>query len=290
MSIIAPEMLSQPMTPGMPVVPEMVTNVAPPPMVSNNISSNNLLNISPVVLKDKKLSKAVQTNDVFEFMKAVEGFGKKAKWDYAQYTNGYGTKAKYPGEVIDKKEAQARLEEEMSNVMGKIQKKLKVPVTNGQLIALASLNYNTGSAANKLIKAINNGADTSTIAQQIRNLPKTGVGSNKVLDWQIKRRNAEADIFARGFEYGGIHINPANEGKFTASANRAGMGVQQFASQVLANKEDYSPLQVKRANFARNAAGWNHEGGGHTEGSIMDVSPEQMDQLRQQGYQFEILN
>lgn len=68
------------------------------------------------------------------------------------------------------------------------------------------------------------------------------------------------------------------------------MGVQQFASQVLANKEDYSPLQVKRANFARNAAGWNHEGGGHTEGSIMDVSPEQMDQLRQQGYQFEILN
>lgn len=61
---------------------------------------------------------------------------------------------------------------------------------------------------------------------------------------------------------GGIHINPANKGKFTASAQRAGMGTQEFASHVLANKEDYSSTQVKRANFAHNAAGWKHEMGG----------------------------
>lgn len=61
---------------------------------------------------------------------------------------------------------------------------------------------------------------------------------------------------------GGIHINPANKGKFTASAQRAGMGVQEFANHVLANKEDYSSTQVKRANFAHNAAGWKHEMGG----------------------------
>jgi hypothetical protein len=64
-------------------------------------------------------------------------------------------------------------------------------------------------------------------------------------------------------EYGGIHINPKNKGKFTESANRAGMGVQEFASHVLANKEDYSSTQVKRANFARNAAKWKHEDGGN---------------------------
>ena len=63
-------------------------------------------------------------------------------------------------------------------------------------------------------------------------------------------------------KYGGIHINPANKGKFTASAQRAGMGVQEFANHVLANKEDYSSTQVKRANFAHNAAGWKHEMGG----------------------------
>ena len=61
----------------------------------------------------------------------------------------------------------------------------------------------------------------------------------------------------------GIHINPANKGKFTASANAAGMGVQEFASHVLANKDDYSSTQVKRANFARNAAKWKHEMGGN---------------------------
>lgn len=64
------------------------------------------------------------------------------------------------------------------------------------------------------------------------------------------------------YKQGGIHINPANKGKFTASANAAGMGVQEFASHVLANKEDYSPTQVKRANFARNASHFKHEGGG----------------------------
>lgn len=55
----------------------------------------------------------------------------------------------------------------------------------------------------------------------------------------------------------GIHINPANKGKFTASASKAGMGVQEFASHVLANKGKYSATQVKRANFARNANKWH---------------------------------
>lgn len=60
---------------------------------------------------------------------------------------------------------------------------------------------------------------------------------------------------------GGIHIKKANEGKFTAQANRAGMGVQEYASHVLANKEDYPAATVKRANFARNAAKWHAFGG-----------------------------
>ena len=88
---------------------------------------------------------------------------------------------------------------------------------------------------------------------------------------------------------GGIYINPANRGKFTTSAKRAGMGVQEFASHVLANKEDYSPLQVKRANFAHNAAGWNHQYGGVSVGDEMEVSPAQLEYLRQQGIDFDII-
>lgn len=56
---------------------------------------------------------------------------------------------------------------------------------------------------------------------------------------------------------GPIHIAPEKKGTFTAAATKHGKGVQAFASQVLANKENYSPAMVKKANFARNAAKWN---------------------------------
>lgn len=55
----------------------------------------------------------------------------------------------------------------------------------------------------------------------------------------------------------GIHIKPENKGKFTSAAEKAGMGVQEFAAKVLSNKDKYSPTLVKRANFARNANKWH---------------------------------
>jgi Zn-dependent oligopeptidase len=60
------------------------------------------------------------------------------------------------------------------------------------------------------------------------------------------------EMFKKG---GGIHINPKNKGKFTASAKRAGMCVQEFARHVLANKDKYSTLQIKRAAFAKGIGG-----------------------------------
>lgn len=63
------------------------------------------------------------------------------------------------------------------------------------------------------------------------------------------------------FKEGGIMIKKENRGKFTESANRANMDVQEYARHILANKEDYSPTLIKRANFARNAAKWNAFGG-----------------------------
>lgn len=70
------------------------------------------------------------------------------------------------------------------------------------------------------------------------------------------------DQAIENFKQGGIHIKKANRGKFTAAANRAGMGVQEYASHVLANKDKYSSTLVKRANFARNASKWKHQFGG----------------------------
>lgn len=54
-----------------------------------------------------------------------------------------------------------------------------------------------------------------------------------------------------------IHIAENKKGTFTAAATKHGMGVQQFAGHVLANKDKFTPGMVKKANFARNAKKWN---------------------------------
>lgn len=72
---------------------------------------------------------------------------------------------------------------------------------------------------------------------------------------------------------GGIQIKKSKRGTFTAAAKKHGKSVQAFASQVLANKDNYSPAMVKKANFARNAAKFKHAEGGwldNTNGGIFD--------------------
>lgn len=70
----------------------------------------------------------------------------------------------------------------------------------------------------------------------------------------------EAAAFAA--DGGPIHIAKNKKGTFTAAATKHGMGVQEFAGHVLANKDKYSPAMVKKANFARNASKWSHAMGG----------------------------
>lgn len=74
-------------------------------------------------------------------------------------------------------------------------------------------------------------------------------------------RNAMMAAYAK--DGGTIHIKKKNRRKFTASAKRAGMGVQEFARHVLANKDNYNSTLVNRANFARNASKWKHSLGGY---------------------------
>lgn len=66
---------------------------------------------------------------------------------------------------------------------------------------------------------------------------------------------------------GGIHIKKSHRGLFTKEAKEHGMGVQEFASHILANKDKYSPEVVKRANFARNSTKFALGGDMQTNGS-----------------------
>ena len=55
-----------------------------------------------------------------------------------------------------------------------------------------------------------------------------------------------------------IHIKKSKRGTFTKAAKQHGMSVQSFANKVLKNPSKYSAAMRKKANFAHNAASWNH--------------------------------
>lgn len=80
-----------------------------------------------------------------------------------------------------------------------------------------------------------------------------------MLEQETLREKRQSRKYAEG---GGIRIKPSKRGTFTAAASKHNMGVQEFASKVLANPEDYSPAMRKKANFARNASKWKHAYGG----------------------------
>jgi hypothetical protein len=79
------------------------------------------------------------------------------------------------------------------------------------------------------------------------------------------KKMIEIKDFNKGLmKYGGsIKIKPSQEGSFTKWANRHNMSVQEAASVVMANKENYNSSIIKKANFAKNASKWNHKYGGH---------------------------
>ena len=88
-------------------------------------------------------------------------------------------------------------------------------------------------------------------------------GPNNAIDNNAENLTKAVSLFnAHEYKAGGIYIKPNKRGTFTAAATKHGMSVQGFASKVLANKEDYSPAMVKKANFARNASRWKKEYGG----------------------------
>jgi len=114
--------------------------------------------------------------------------------------------------------------------------------------------------------------------------PLDSISRNSLIDSMSKLTTIQEESRQRDLEYqafdelenafadgGSIHIKPSKRGTFTAAAKKHGMGVQEFASKVLANKDKYSTAMVRKANFAHNAAGWKHAFGGnlYANGSII---------------------
>ncbi len=78
-----------------------------------------------------------------EAIKRFEGFTAKAQWDVAQNSNGYGTKALYPGEVIDKVDAEHRFSSEIASAKAAVAR-FAPGLDEGTSAALTSLTFNAG--------------------------------------------------------------------------------------------------------------------------------------------------
>ena len=82
---------------------------------------------------------------------------------------------------------------------------------------------------------------------------------------------------AMQMKYGGIHINPANKGKFNATKKATGKTTEELT-------HSKNPLTRKRAIFAQNASRWKHQDGGQAMQQQQQQQPQgggQQDQMQQ---------
>jgi GH24 family phage-related lysozyme (muramidase) len=123
------------------------------------------------------------------FVKKTEGFEPKAKWDYAQYSSGYGTKAGYAGEPITREEADKRLQSELGKA-GAAVDKINPNLDPGTKAALTDLAFNAGPGALSGIRGAIKSGDTAAIKQWLPEHFRTAGG--KESKGLIARRAAEA--------------------------------------------------------------------------------------------------
>jgi GH24 family phage-related lysozyme (muramidase) len=77
-------------------------------------------------------------------IKKFEGFTPRATADYNQISNGYGTKARFSGEIIDRVEAERRFRAEIEDAEHLVEK-FAPGLDEGTKAALTSLTYNSGT-------------------------------------------------------------------------------------------------------------------------------------------------
>jgi lysozyme len=93
-------------------------------------------------------------------IKGFEGFIPVSRWDYKQYSYGYGNAASGPGISISQSDADNLLRQRVTDDYNTLKPLLTIPLNDNQWAALLSFSFNEGSGAAKLlIPDINNQSD-----------------------------------------------------------------------------------------------------------------------------------
>lgn len=136
--------------------------------------------------------------DVLDFVKEQEGFAPKAKWDFKQWSGGYGTRA-VPGQTFTKESAHNALVESVKPVNEFINKNVKVPLSNDQRKAFISFGHNLGTGEgglSDLLPDINKG-DWPTVSKKMQEYVHAGE-DKKVLSNLVQRRFFEGQLALNG--------------------------------------------------------------------------------------------
>jgi GH24 family phage-related lysozyme (muramidase) len=125
-------------------------------------------------------------------VKRFEGFTPRASWDYKQHSNGYGTRAAYPGEQIDLATAEQRFSNEFAKAKAHVDS-FAPNAPEGVKGALTSLTYNAGPGWSNagLGRAVQAG-DWDGARQHFLQYNKAGGVVNQGL---VSRREQEAQWF-----------------------------------------------------------------------------------------------
>jgi GH24 family phage-related lysozyme (muramidase) len=145
---------------------------------------------------------AIISDKLFNVIASLEGFVAIPIWDYMQYSVGYGSGYNWDlnrpvikTDVIDKETAKKWLLLEAQDKYDFVKSRVKVPVTDNQLLAMASFTYNVGENAfanSTLLRLLNEGVSKDKVALQFDRWVYAG---GKVSSGLKKRRIAEKQLF-----------------------------------------------------------------------------------------------
>ena len=145
---------------------------------------------------------ALVSDKLFNVISSLEGFIAVPVWDYMQYSVGYGSGYNWDfkrpvikTDVIDKETAKKWLLLEAQDKYDFVMSKVRVPVTDNQLLAMASFTYNIGENAfsnSTLLRMLNEGQNKDKVALQFDRWVYAG---GKVNNGLKKRRIAEKQLF-----------------------------------------------------------------------------------------------
>jgi lysozyme len=142
------------------------------------------------------------SDKIFNIISQFEGFFAVPYWDRTGYSVGYGSQFNWDQnrpvqktDIVDKATAKRWLLAEAQKNFAYVQRLVKVPITDNQLLALSSFAYNVGNGAfesSTLLKLLNSGVDINTVANEFDKWIYSGGTVNKGLQ---SRRKAEKTLF-----------------------------------------------------------------------------------------------